>query len=60
MRREPGSTDDAHYRGSHVEIPDLRAAASDGEMRVERIVGEGTQFCVVLARRARAGAQERD
>jgi SAM-dependent methyltransferase len=40
-----------HWRGSHVEIPDLRAAAADGSMDVERLAGEGTQYCVVLTRR---------
>jgi SAM-dependent methyltransferase len=60
MRREPASTHDARYRGSHVEIPELREAAAGGSLRLERIVGERTQFCVVLARRVEAGAPERD
>jgi SAM-dependent methyltransferase len=42
---------DSHWLGSHVEIDDLRAAARDGAMGVERVIGEGTQFCGVLTRR---------
>ena len=37
--------------GSAVDLDDLRAAAADGGMEIERIVGEGTQFCFVRARR---------
>jgi SAM-dependent methyltransferase len=39
------------WLGSHVELDDVRRAAADGEMDVERVVGEGTQFCMILARR---------
>lgn len=39
------------WLGSAVEIEDLRAAAADGGMEVERVVGEGTQYCLVRARR---------
>ena len=37
--------------GSAVDLDDLRAAAADGGMEIERIVGEGTQYCFVRARR---------
>jgi SAM-dependent methyltransferase len=37
--------------GSAVDLGDLRAAAADGGLEVERVVGEGTQFCFVRARR---------
>jgi SAM-dependent methyltransferase len=37
--------------GSAVDLDDLRAAAADGGLEVERIVGEGTQYCFVRARR---------
>jgi SAM-dependent methyltransferase len=40
-----------HWRGSYIELPDLRAAAADGSMTVERVAGEGTQYCIVLTRR---------
>jgi SAM-dependent methyltransferase len=38
--------------GSPVDLDDLRAAAADARLEVDRIVGEGTQFCFVRARRA--------
>jgi SAM-dependent methyltransferase len=41
---------DPHWLGSHVEIPDLRATADEAGMDVERLVGEGTQYCGVLLR----------
>ena len=37
--------------GSAVDLDDLRAAAADGRLEIERIVGEGTQYCFVRARR---------
>ena len=40
------------WRGSAVELADLEDAAEDGGMRLERVTGAGSQFCVVLARRA--------
>ncbi len=49
--RAPKGQHDRRWRGSMVELDALRAAAADGSMRVERIVGEGTQFCCVLLRR---------
>jgi SAM-dependent methyltransferase len=38
--------------GSAVDLGDLRAAAQRGGLRVERVAGEGTQFCLVALRRA--------
>jgi SAM-dependent methyltransferase len=46
-----GGRDDKAWWGSWVETDDLRAAAADGGLDVERIDGEGTQFMTVLARR---------
>ena len=40
-----------HWLGSHVELPALREAAADASMTVERVRGEGTQYCIVLTRR---------
>lgn len=40
------------WRGSAVELDELEEAASEGGMRLERVVGAGSQFCVVLARHA--------
>jgi hypothetical protein len=34
-----------------VEVGDLRAAAADGGMDVEKLVGEGTQYMLVRLRR---------
>ncbi len=39
------------WLGSAVELDELRRAAADGGMEVERTSGEGTQFCFVLTRR---------
>jgi SAM-dependent methyltransferase len=39
------------WLGSCIDIADLREAASESGMDLERIEGEGTQFCLVLARR---------
>ncbi len=49
--RAPRGQDDLAWRGSHVELDDIRRAAAAGSMEVERVVGVGTQFCYVLARR---------
>jgi SAM-dependent methyltransferase len=38
--------------GSAVDLGELRAAAARGRLEVERVVGEGTQFCLVALRRA--------
>jgi SAM-dependent methyltransferase len=40
-----------HWRGSYLEVAQVRAAAADGSMDVERVAGEGTQYCIVLTRR---------
>jgi SAM-dependent methyltransferase len=49
--RAPKGQHDRRWRGSMVELDALRAAAADGSMQAEAIVGEGTQFCCVLLRR---------
>jgi SAM-dependent methyltransferase len=56
LRRHGDWLESPHWLGSHVEIPDLRAAAADGSMEVERIAAEGTQYCAVLLRRQGAAA----
>ncbi|HUA02487.1 MAG TPA: class I SAM-dependent methyltransferase [Solirubrobacteraceae bacterium] len=50
-RHAPQGQRDPRWLGSMVELDDLRAAAAAGSMRIERVVGEGTQFCLVLTRR---------
>jgi SAM-dependent methyltransferase len=54
--RAPRGQANPAWRGSAVELGALRAAAADGGMEVERVEGEGTQYCLVLARRARPTA----
>lgn len=49
-RMPKGQTDPA-WLGSWLPLDDLRAAAGDGGLDLERIEGENTQFCMVLARR---------
>jgi SAM-dependent methyltransferase len=39
------------WTGSAVELDDVRAAAADGGMVLEKVVGEGTQYMVVRLRR---------
>jgi SAM-dependent methyltransferase len=51
LRRGGPWHENAHWRGSHVELSELRSAAAGGSMRIERVDGEGTQYCIVLARR---------
>jgi SAM-dependent methyltransferase len=51
VRRGPRGQEHPDWRGSAVSVEDLRAAAGDGGMEVERLVGEGTQYCVALTRR---------
>jgi SAM-dependent methyltransferase len=47
----PTGQDHAAWRGSSVELSDLRSVAAEAGMSVERTAGEGTQFCLVLLRR---------
>ena len=49
-RAPKGQTHEA-WIGSAVEVDELRAAASDGDMDVEKLVGEGTQYLLVRLRR---------
>jgi SAM-dependent methyltransferase len=39
------------WRGSAVDLSELEEAAREAGMRVERVVGAGSQYCGVLARR---------
>jgi SAM-dependent methyltransferase len=49
--RAPRGQSDPAWRGSAVDLLDLRTAAAEGGMSVERVEGEGTQYCLVLTRR---------
>ena len=49
-RGPKGQTHEA-WMGSAVDVDDLRAAAADGGMELEKLVGEGTQYMIVRLRR---------
>jgi SAM-dependent methyltransferase len=51
-RRAPSGQADAAWLGSAVDLDELRAVAAASGLEVDRISGEGTQFCIVGARRA--------
>jgi SAM-dependent methyltransferase len=46
LGRAPKGQDDPAWRGSAVDLADLRAAAADGGMTVAQLSGEGTQYCI--------------
>ena len=54
-RARPRGQSDPAWVGSAIDLHELRAAAAEGGLEVERIAGEGTQFCMVLARRVGSG-----
>jgi SAM-dependent methyltransferase len=58
--RAPRGQEDPRWRGSMVELGQLRAAAAEGSMELERVVGEGTQMCCVLTRRQSGVAAQSD
>jgi SAM-dependent methyltransferase len=49
---EVRSHEERSWWGSAVEVGALRAAAEEGGLEIERLLGERTQFTTVLARRA--------
>jgi SAM-dependent methyltransferase len=49
--RAPRGQRDPAWLGSAVDLDELRAAAEQGGTRVERVLHEGTQFCLVLLRK---------
>jgi SAM-dependent methyltransferase len=55
LGRGPRGQQDPRWRGSMIRLDALRAAADDGSMDIERVVGEGTQYCIVLTRRRANG-----
>jgi SAM-dependent methyltransferase len=55
LGRAPRGGEHAAWLGSHVDLGDLRRAAAEAALDVERVAGEGTEFCAVLLRR-REGA----
>jgi SAM-dependent methyltransferase len=55
LGRAPKGQRHAAWLGSHVELPALHAAAGASGTTVERVWGEGTQYCQVLLRKPAAG-----
>ena len=49
--RGPRGQADPAWLGSAVDLGELRTAAGEGGMEVERVAGEGEQLCFVLTRR---------
>ena len=49
--RGPRGQGRREWRGSAVPLDDLRAAAGEGGLEVERVAFPGTQYCIVRARR---------
>lgn len=53
LRRGPGGQAHEAWLGSAVELDDLRFAAASRELELVRVVGEGTQWCLVSLRKRR-------
>ena len=51
LRRVPRGQGHPAWLGSAVEIDAVESAADAGAMDLERVIGEGTQFCYLLMRR---------
>lgn len=51
-RSRPRALADRRWRGSHLELEAVRAAAAEAGLAVEKVVGEGRQHCGVLATKA--------
>jgi SAM-dependent methyltransferase len=54
--RHPRGQADPAWLGSAVDMHELRRIAHDSGLELERVLGEGSQFCVVLARRVATAA----
>jgi len=52
LGRAPRGRADPAWLGSAVELEGVRDAAAQGGLELERVVGEGTQFCLIRARKA--------
>jgi SAM-dependent methyltransferase len=51
LGRAPRGQGDAAWIGSAVDLADLRAAAADAGLEIEKLVNEGTQYMLVRMRR---------
>jgi SAM-dependent methyltransferase len=52
LGRAPRGQEDVAWRGSAITLEGLGAAAHDGGLEIEKIVGDGTQYCLVRLRRS--------
>lgn len=52
LRRGPRGLDKPQWLGAYVDLGRLRLAAEGAGLTIERVVGEGTQYCLVLVRRS--------
>lgn len=50
-RRAPRAQNDPRWRGSAVDLDDLRATAADAGLTLKRVENPGHQYCLVLANR---------
>jgi SAM-dependent methyltransferase len=53
--RAPRGQDDPAWLGSAIDLAELRQVGAECELVLERVVGAGTQFCLIQARRTPAG-----
>jgi SAM-dependent methyltransferase len=56
LGRTPRGQTDPAWLGSAVDLEQIEAVAGGSGLELECVVGEGTQFCLVLARRPPRGA----
>jgi ubiquinone/menaquinone biosynthesis C-methylase UbiE len=49
--RKPRGLEEAPWLGSSIDLDELRATADGAGMDIERVEGEGTQYCIVRLRR---------
>ncbi len=52
LRRRPRGQGHPAWLGSSIELDQLRGVAGQAGMQLDRVIGAGTQWCAVLARRA--------
>jgi SAM-dependent methyltransferase len=55
LRRGPGGQAEPAWLGVAIDLDELRSVAAESGLELERVVGEGTQFCFVGARRVPGG-----
>ena len=51
LGRAPRAVTDQTWLGSYVDLADLRRVAEESGLEMERVAGEGSEFCAVLLRR---------